>query len=64
MPNSTDMPNACCRKANDEGALLTLDEDQEGAPPGGVVYRCPECRCRHFELEVDPAVIGVEVSSL
>ena len=58
------MPNACCRAANDAGTLLVLEDDQSPEKPELVCYRCPDCRCRHFELTLDPVNIGLEGSGL
>lgn len=57
------MPNQCCRQRNDAGELEVRAEDQP-AVEGVVVYRCPDCNCRHFEVAVDPVnlnALGAEL---
>jgi hypothetical protein len=56
----------CCARHEAAGTLVVLPEDQDEArlEAGIVVRRCPECKRRHVEMTVDPALIGVEVKSL
>jgi hypothetical protein len=45
------MPECCAISEN-------LREEPSGKPDL-VLRRCQVCQCRHFELTVDPGVIGV-----
>lgn len=49
--------NPCCEKPEN------LVEEPSGKPDL-VLRRCAMCHCRHFELTVDPGIIGVKGSSL
>jgi len=54
-----DHRHPCCR--NPENLELVSERRREGAAE--VCRRCRACGCRHFDLTVDPGVIGIQLSA-
>lgn len=52
-------PNECCN----DPANLVEEPTGETHPEGDLILRrCQVCRCRHFELSVDPIEVGIKFS--
>ena len=51
-------PNACCNQSEN------LRPHAEAERPGLTAVKCSICGCRHFELDVDPGMIGLEGAAL
>lgn len=50
----------CCQDPGN----LQRDKAEERNRPGLVCMRCQVCQCRHFELTVEPGVLGLRGESV
>jgi len=53
----SDERKACCRDAENLGEPIRVNDST-------VYRRCVVCNCRHFEMTLDPGVLGLKGAAL